>query len=522
MKLIQISLLLLLSFSIQAQNSFQQISVGEDAYLFSILEKPDKGFMAFGYTKGFGLQAFDYYLINMDASGNFIWTKTYGGASIDLGYSIINTSDGGYLLGGSTQNFGVGQADVLLIKTDQDGEIQWSKTYGSAQFEDCFDLTASNDGGYVLAGRTNGIGAGDGDIYCIKTNALGDTLWTRTFGGPGNEDAQQIQQTGDGGFIMIGHTHSYGAGNADVYLVKINGNGNLEWTRTYGGPNFDYGNSIALTTDGGYIISGTTNSFGAGAQDILLIKTDGAGNLVWSKTYGGASAEISHFVVQNQDDGFTLTGQTSSFGGGKSDAYSIRTDAAGEIIWAKTYGGQEDEFSNVIIGTTDDHLVLAGNSWSFDVLSSAYIIKTDLQGNTHCNQHSTSTQVGTPALQTSLGAQTNSGAFFTQIFIAANPVNAVDSSICQTSNIKIHQDLWEYELFPNPFDQQALLRFKNKPLDQATLILYDINGRKVRTIQKTWSQQIHINKEDLEPGIYFFQLLRMGETLSTGKMIIKN
>ena len=219
-------------------------------------------------------------------SGQIGWTKTYGGGDWDWGYSIQQTLDGGYIVAGETQSFGVGWTDVYLIKTDANGDVIWTKTYGGSGGDCGNSVQQTSDGGYIIVG---GITYFDCDVYLIKTDANGDVEWTKTYGGSGEDCGNSVQQTSDGGYIIVGKTTSFGAGASDVYLIKTDANGNAEWTKTYGGGGEDCGNSVQQTSDGGYIIVGGTTSFGAGGGDVYLIKTD---------AYGNVAPKISIGVVQ--------------------------------------------------------------------------------------------------------------------------------------------------------------------------------------------------------------------------------
>src|SRR3990172_2495921 len=200
--------------------------------------------------------------------------KTFGGTSYDWGFSVQQTTDGGYIITGTTPSFGAGGQDVYLIKTDAGGNSLWTKTFGGITYDVGNSVRQTTDGGYIIAGTTYSFGVGNYDVYLIKTDANGNTLWTKTFGGTSSDEGYSAQQTTDGGYVIAGLTDSFGAGLYDVYLIKTNGSGDTLWTKTFGGIGIDYGLSAQQTTDGGYVIAGVTQSFGAGIDDVYLIKTD--------------------------------------------------------------------------------------------------------------------------------------------------------------------------------------------------------------------------------------------------------
>jgi len=254
------------------------------------------------------------------------WERIYGGSNKDRGEAVAQTTDGGYIIVGATRSFGAGADDVYLIKTNAYGDTLWTHTYGGSGGDWGYSVAQTKDGGYIIVGTTFSFGAGGPDIYLIKIDAYGDTLWTRTYGGKIVEFGYSVAQTKDGGYIIAGETWSFGAGAPDVYLIKTNAEGDTLWTRTYGG---DRAYSVAQTTDGGYIIVGETESIGAGKSDVYLVKTNSEGDILWTRTYGGSGGDRGYSVAQTIDGGYIITGRTKSFGASKMDVYLIKTDSLG-------------------------------------------------------------------------------------------------------------------------------------------------------------------------------------------------
>jgi hypothetical protein len=348
---------------------------------FSVQQTSDGGYIVAGYTTSFGAGGEDIFLIKTDANGNIQWAKTYGGTAIDWAYSVQQTSDGGYIVAGGTHSFGAGSYDIFLIKTDADGNIIWAKTYGGTYSDYAYSVQQTSDGGYIVAGGTGSFGAG-GDIFLIKTDANGNIIWAKTYGGTNYDEAYSVQQTSDGGYIVAGYTESFGAGYGDIFLIKTDANGNVQWAKTYGGTDLDWAYSVQQTSDGGYIVAGFTYSFGAGYDDIFLIKTDANGNIQWAKTYGGIDYDWAHSVQQTSDGGYILAGGTDSFGAGYYDALLVKTDANGNISWAKIYGGTDDDIAFSVQQTSDGGYILAGGTDSLGAgYSGAFLVKTDANGN---------------------------------------------------------------------------------------------------------------------------------------------
>jgi uncharacterized delta-60 repeat protein len=346
----------------------------------SVQQTSDGGYIVAGWTGSWPY--YDIFLIKTDASGNRIWAKTYGGTDWDGAYSVQQTSDGGYIVAGWTRSFGAGGYDIFLIKTDANGNIIWAKTYGGTNNDTAYSVQQTSDGGYIVAGRTGSLGVGGLDIFLIKTDANGNIIWAKTYGGTEWDWAYSVQQTSDSGYIVAGLTASFGAGSPDIFLIKTDANGNIIWAKTYGGTYWDNAFSVQQTSDGGYIVAGITYSFGAGGYDIFLIKTDANGNIIWAKTYGGTEWDWALSVQQTSDGGYIVAGYTYSFGAGLGDFFLIKTDANGNIIWAKTYGGTSWDEAYSVQQTPDGGYIVAGYTESFGAGSyDIFLIKTDANGN---------------------------------------------------------------------------------------------------------------------------------------------
>ncbi len=314
------------------------------------------------------------------AQPDTLWTKTFGGSSGDYGKSVQQTSDGGYIITGYTG----GVPDVWLIKTNEAGDALWTKTFGGSPSDYGESVQQTTDGGYIITGYTRSYGAGSHDVYLIKTDASGDTLWTKTYGGSSDDYGKSVQQTSDGGYIIIGRTESYGAGDSDVWLIKTNEAGDTLWTKTYGGGSDDYGNSVQQTSDGGYIITGY--KFGVVAYDVWLIKTDTSGNVLWTKTFDESGSEMGNSVQQTSDGGYIITG--SKYSTGDKDVLLIKTDSSGDRLWTKIFGGIGYDEGNSCYETTDGGYVIAGYTKSYGAGDSdVWLIKTDILGDTVWTQN---------------------------------------------------------------------------------------------------------------------------------------
>lgn len=302
--------------------------------------------------------------------------RKYGGNLFDGGSKVHQTTDNGFAIIGSTQSFGAGEYDVWLIKTDENGNELWNKTFGDTENDNGASIQLTKDGGYIIAGNTASYGAGDYDIWLIKTDNLGNEEWNKTFGGTEKDGCADILQTSDGGYLIIGYTFSYGAGGLDAYLIKTDANGNEIWSKTFGGNENDQGRSIQSTKDGGYIIGGNTYSFGAGNRDIWLIKTDANGNEIWSNTYGSSDSDYLNSLHITTDDGYIIA--ASSY-----NPYHypriIKIDISGNTEWDKDLSYEDEEIEHcfsVLQESDGSYLALCGGYyWG------TYFVKTDVSGN---------------------------------------------------------------------------------------------------------------------------------------------
>jgi len=263
------------------------------------------------------------------------WYKTFGGEDSDSATSVQQTLDGGYIIAGDT-HYGAGGSDFWLIKTDSEGEHVWDKTFGDVNYDVAWSVQQTQDGGYIIAGETYSYGAGDDDVWLIKTDSNGVEQWDKTFGGTNWDRAHSVQQTQDGGYIITGVTESYGAGNEDAWLIKTNSMGEHEWDKTFGGEDYDWANSVQQTRDGGYIIAGYTKSYGKGDRNVWLIKTDAEGKHEWDKTFGGAGDDAAYSIQQTQNGGYILAGYT--------DSGPLIKGGSDDILLVKICGGQCSDF----------------------------------------------------------------------------------------------------------------------------------------------------------------------------------
>jgi len=291
-------------------------------------------------------------LISSVGASAIRWSQTYESGRFQAAHSLVETSDGGYAIAGSSGFYQV--EDFCLVKTDEYGTMQWIKTYGGPDSEKAYPLVETSDGGYAIAGRTASFGAGSYDFWLVKTDANGTMQWNRTYGGPDSEEAYSLVETSDGGYAIAG----------DGLLVKTDAYGNMEWNQTYGGGSYYISNSLVETSDGGYVVAGGTR----------LIKTDAQGNMEWNQTYFMGAARS---LVKTSDGGYAIAGDTDYYIAGDREFWLIKTDAYGNMEWKKTYGGENHDHAYSLVATSD-------GGYAF-VIGSRFI-KTDAQGNMEWTQ----------------------------------------------------------------------------------------------------------------------------------------
>ena len=352
-----------------------------DDEIYSLVQTSDGGYALAGYTNSSGAGGYDFWLVKTNSSGTMQWNQTYGGPHKDEAFSIIQTSDTGYALAGTTNSSGAGGTDAWLVKTDSSGTMQWNQTYGGRAEDGAYSLIQTSDGGYALAGFTDSYGAGGYDFWLVKTNSTGGMVWNQTYGGTRDEQVSSVIKTSDGGYAVAGYTDSFGTSGYDFWLVKTNSTGGMVWNQTYGSSGDDEAECVIQTSDG-YAITGYTNSTGAGGLDFWLVKTDSSGNMLWNQTYGGAGDEAANAIVQTSDTGYALAGWTDSYGAGGYDFWLVKTDSSGTMLWNKTYGGGGDDVAFSAVQTSDGGYALAGLTDSYSAGSfDGFLVKTDSSGN---------------------------------------------------------------------------------------------------------------------------------------------
>jgi hypothetical protein len=447
-----------------------------------------------------------------------LWTKTLGNESLhDTGNSVQQTSDNGYIITGTKDS------DVWLIKTDSSGDTLWTNTF---EYGEGNSVQQTSDGGYIIAGA-GGYSPNSPDVWLIKTDANGDTMWTKTFGDSLWDYGNSVQQTSDSGYIITGsRSKSFSGSSGDVWLIKTDANGDTIWTKTFGN-NLDHtGNSVQQTSDDGYIIAGTYNVFRSVyslPSDVWLIKTDSNGDTIWTKIIRGSdelgyqsSTDVGKSVQQTSDDGYIIIGCKDD------DIWLIKTDSEGDTLWTKTYDSGKNDWGNSIQQTSDGGYIIAGNKDS-DI----WLLKTDTNGDTTWTKildggyydWSNSVQKTSDGGYIITGVAKTSGDFSDVWLIKTAPeITSIDENPhAVISGFQLHQN------YPNPFNPTTKISFTIPKPEHFILNVYNTLGQKVATLldqkMNAGSHDVTFDAPTLPSGIYFYRI-QAGEFSQVRKMVL--
>jgi len=444
--------------------------------------------------------------------------KTYGGEELDWAMSVDQTLDGGYILAGRSNSFSVGWDDVYLLRTDSLGNTLWDTTYGGSGDHEGYSVEQTMDEGYIVAGCA-GCATGFSDVYLIKIDSLGDSLWARTYEGGSEDYGRSVQQTTDEGYIIAGFILP----SWDIYLLKTDSLGNTVWDTTYSGSGLAF--SVRQTLDDGYIVAGHT------AGDVYLLKTDSVGGIVWDTTYGGSSDDYGWSVQQTMDGGYVIGGCKACWTD-SGDAYVVKTDSVGNMLWERTYGGGRGYSGYSVEQTIDGGYIIAGcTDWS-DPMDSAdvYLVKTDSGGNVLWER----TYGGIGFDEASCVRQTSDGGYiisggtysfgldWSDVYLIKTDENGLVGIQEEDRKLKIEKRK-SLQNQPNPFRRSTTISYCVPVAGGVRLEIFDISGRLVETLvdesQGAGDHLISWKPEGQPNGIYFYRFQTGGLT-DTKKMTL--
>lgn len=504
-----------------AQDTFQKVYSKQNDGCSSIRPTNDGGYILAGSHK-VNPGRWDLYLMKINAGGDIIWANNYGGEGFTHGTFADQTDDGGYIACGYSQPEMAGAYKIVALKTDATGNLIWSKKFGGHQFStyQAYRVHQTTDGGFIICGYAAPEIAGPRAAFLIKTDAVGDTLWTRAY--PGNRDSfgYCVEQTSDGGYIMSGQARdSLDVDIMDVLLVKTNTEGDTLWTRTFGGANEEIGYAVKQTPDGGYVVAGQTGSMGSGADDFFITKTSPDGNLLWTKAYGGDNYERAKSIDLSQDGGYIVAGYSSGFGNGNGDLYMLETSENGDLDWARTYGSSGFDNARCVTATSDGGYLAIGETNGFGNYG-IYLVKTDAEGYSGCNENNTNTIVTSQAFGLSgLEIHVYSGCSTSELTLETGSYVS-DTTLCfivGTGEIKPANT--KISISPNPFSSVATIR-SDAGFDHSTIKIMDAFGRQVKQIKNMTGHTIVLHRDHLSAGLYFVMLVKDNETIAMEKIVV--
>lgn len=377
----------------------------------SVAATSDGGYIVTGYTQSIDgditdkiVSEFDYWVVKYSSNDLIEWSKTYGGSSDDRGNQIIQTLDGGYAVIGYSKSNDLdvssneGLKDFWMFKLDTAGNISWEKNFGFSGEDQGLSVIQTSDGGYLLGGtidvtasgglgtdRSSFVSHAGGDYWAIKLDASGTKEWRKYYGGGQTDKLQNIVQTNDGGFLLMGESDSVDVdisnnkGSEDFWVVKVNSTGAILWEKSYGGTQRDIGYDITKTTDGNYVITGDSRSSDIdvstsnGNADVWALKIDDNGIIIWEKTYGGTSFDTSRAIFTTSDGGFVITGSSRSLDGdattnnGENDVWVIKINTNGSLMWQKSVGGSLTDVGYGLTQLQDGSILIVGDTTSDDL-----------------------------------------------------------------------------------------------------------------------------------------------------------
>ncbi len=430
-----------------------------------------------GYILAFTRSTYRIRLIKTNSFGDTMWTKTYNsGNAEDYVYSVQQISDSGFVLVGSTK---INDADyqIYIIRTNQNGDTIWTRQYGSSGFDEGFAIQQISDSGFIITGRSSSTSGFDDDVMIFRTSQNGDSLWLHRYGGGYDEAAYYVNEISGGEFIIAGNIAS-SVYDTDVWILKTNDLGDTLRTKMIGDSDFNKCYSARIADDGGLIIIGYTDH--PNNPDILLIKTDQNSDTVWTKTYGGLDNDIGYSVIEVNNGGYLLAGRSESFGNLYNRFWLLRTKDLGDTLWTTILSGSNFSYGNAIQRTSDYGFIISG-----------------------------------------IGTDSTDHIWLLKLFpeSGSNVRNYIYSQITKFNL---------YQNYPNPFNPATTIRYSIPKSERVTITVYNILGQKIRTLisqkQSVGDHQVIWDGRDdggheVASGVFIYQL-RAGEYVDVKKMVL--
>jgi hypothetical protein len=575
----------------------------ETDYCYSVHPTTEEYIYVKGFTESSGAGQMDLYLVKTDSLGNELWHRAYGGPLMEYScHKTFQNQGNSIILAGYTESFSIGHFDFYLVKTDLDGNELWSHNYGTVNNDQCYGVTQTNDGGYIMVGYT--YGTNEHDVYVIKVDSMGVEEWSQIYGYSDSELCYHAQQTSDGGYIFAGYTRSLGYAD-DGYLLKTDSLGNVEWDQHYAGHSWDYFFEVWETLDGGYVASGYTDIYSGGSAQMWAVKTDALGNEIWNHSYGGGAEDRCYSLQLSPDGGYYLCGGTMATASGLYDIWIVKIDSDGNKVWDTTYGDDADELCRSLIRTEDGGFLIGGYKQPSGSDNQAYLAR--LPGEIpdltlSLTPHNPPIQI--PAgggefqfdieiVQSNLGwctcdicidvtlpggttlfiLQRDDIAFAPEQTISRQDLTQQVPGTAPAGTYTYHAYAWDaatwtiyaedfftfekldggdglipeagwtlsgwdetsprvetvaptyfvMNSYPNPFNPSTVISYQVSEVSQVNLAIYDISGRQVAELVNAWrnagNHHVTFDASSLPSGVYFARLTS-GEIQSTQKLLL--
>ncbi len=451
----------------------------------------------------------------------------YGNFSYNYGMYVHQEADTGYVILANVSSIS-GNNNIYLFKINKHGGYVWDRLYQDSSLYWAQSLKKTPDKGFLITGYTDKITNNGYDIVVLKTDSMGIKQWERYYGGSDWDFGMDAAVTHDGNYLVCGSTYSYGQGNADMYLLKLNPQGDTLWTRTFGGENEDVATCIEVCQNGDILIAGYTKSFGAGDYDALLVRYDNNGNIIWNQTYGGTGVEKLWGVRERYNKDIVMGGQTSSFGAGGDDYYLIYADTEGYQQFYKAWGGPDNERAYTLDLTADSGYVLSGVTEG-PGYEDIYFFKMHPDGDWH---YSTSHGSIYPDYATCIrqtmdggyiivGTTEGYGGCLTNIFVVKTGIDGM-SVPYNTGISMLENNQGVLKIYPNPFSGRAAVEISQQMTKTGVFYLYDTFGRIVFEKEiLPLEKKFYLYKNNLPAGVYFYQWLNDTLVLESGKVVIE-
>ncbi|MGD8536072.1 MAG: hypothetical protein PVF66_09520, partial [Candidatus Aminicenantes bacterium] len=350
--------------TVEWQKTYGKYDQYNEDEVYSIQQTNDGGYIVVGHYS----LSYDSWILKLSSSGDIEWQKVCEGTAREI-HSVQQVIDGGYTIAlGEISYYSSGyNYDSYVLKLASDGAIEWQKTYGDYSSDRSRSMQQTSDGGYIIAGGTHSFGAGSGDVWVLKLTSDGSVEWQKAYGGTWGEEASSIQQTADGGYIVAGEVQFTGVGSTDIWVFKLASDGSVEWQKTYGGESRERVYSIQQASDGGYIVAGETESFLVEDTDIWVFKLASDGSVEWQKTYGGSRKEEASSIQQTADGGYIMAGSTETYGAGKHDFFILKLSPNGDIDPACYLGNESNAtVSDTSISPVDTDIIPEDAAFTFE------------------------------------------------------------------------------------------------------------------------------------------------------------